>query len=129
MQEKKEEEISSLYKDVCVQETTEFVKNFSSTKLNLSFENYMQNGLTSEKAEQNIKQYGTNQIKQSKPKKWYNYFLGSLFSTFNIILIGIAIVLFYTDVILSDIPSYANIIVILVLVLVSTLLEFVQEYN
>ena len=38
-------------------------------------------------------------------------------------------VLFYTDVILPQTPSYANIIVILVLVMTSTLLEFVQEFK
>lgn len=38
-------------------------------------------------------------------------------------------VLIYTDVILPQTPSYANIIVILVLVIASTLLEFIQEYR
>lgn len=38
-------------------------------------------------------------------------------------------VLFYTDVILPPVPSYANIIVILVLVFTSTLLEFFQEFK
>ena len=37
--------------------------------------------------------------------------------------------LYYTDVILPQTPSYANIIVILVLVMASTLLEFVQEFK
>ena len=129
MQEKKEEEVSKLYKNTCTQETNEFIKDFSKNKLNIPFEKYIQKGLSTAKVEENIKKYGTNQIRQSKPKKWYNYFFGSLFSTFNVILIGIAVVLFYTDVILSETPNYANIIVICVLVLVSTLLEFVQEYN
>ena len=55
--------------------------------------------------------------------------MGSLFSKFNLILLGIVVVLFYTDVILPKVPSYANIIVILVLVMTSTLLEFVQEFK
>ena len=55
--------------------------------------------------------------------------LESLFSTFNLILLGIVLVLFYTDVILTMPPSYANIIVILVLILVSTLLEFFEVYR
>ena len=45
------------------------------------------------------------------------------------ILLGIVLVLFYTDVILPQVPSYANIIVILVLVFTSTLLEFFQEFK
>ena len=68
-------------------------------------------------------------MKQKKPKKWYNYFFESLFSTFNLILLGIALVLFYTDVILTNPPSYANISVILILILVSTFLEFFEVYR
>ena len=42
---------------------------------------------------------------------------------------GISLVLIYTDIILPETPSYANIIVILVLVIVSTLLDFIEEYR
>lgn len=107
----------NFYEDICRQEKSEFLKL------------YNENGISNEIAQENIKKYGLNEIKQSKPKKWYNYFFESLFSTFNSILIGIAFVLFYTDVILAKIPNYANIIVIAILVIVSTLLEFVLEYN
>ena len=44
-------------------------------------------------------------------------------------MLGISVVLFYTDVILSSVPSYANIIVIYVLVFASTLLEFFEEFR
>src|SRR5699024_6195722 len=73
--------------------------------------------------------YGQNVMKQKKPKQWYNYLLESLFSTFNLILLGIVVVLLYTDVIISDPPNYANIIVILILITVSTLLEFFEVYR
>ena len=65
----------------------------------------------------------------SKPKRWYNYVLESLFSPFNCILLGIVAILFYTDVYLAEKPSYANIIVIAILVSASTLLEFFEEYR
>lgn len=86
-------------------------------------------GLTSEKAQENLKNYGPNQVKQAKPKKWYNYFFSSLFSPFNSILLGISFILIYTDIILPEHPSPANIIVILLLIIVSTLLEFVEEFR
>ena len=89
----------------------------------------LNNGLTTKQANERIKQYGYNIVSKGKEKKWYNYFFGSLFSKFNLILLGIVVVLFYTDVILPQTPSYANIIVILVLVMTSTLLEFVQEFK
>ena len=87
------------------------------------------NGLTSDEANLRIEKYGPNEVKSSKPKRWYNYLLESLLSPFNCILLGIIAVLLYTDVYLPETPSYANIIVILILVTASTLLEFFEEFR
>jgi len=87
------------------------------------------NGLTEEQVIKLKAKYGLNQIKQAKQKKWYNFLFESLFSPFNLILIGITIVLIYTDVYLSVEPNYANIIVIIILITVSTLLEFFEVYQ
>ena len=86
-------------------------------------------GLETEEAKEKLKNLGLNQIKQSKPKRWYNYLLSSLFSTFNSILLGIGFILVYTDIILPENPSPANIIVIIVLIIVSTLLEFFEVFR
>lgn len=86
-------------------------------------------GLSSKHAEFNLNKYGSNEIKQAKPKKWYHYFLESLFTPFNCILIGIAFILYYTDVYLPETPNYSSIIVITILVIVSTLLDFAEEYR
>lgn len=91
--------------------------------------NFKEEGLTENQALENRNKYGSNIIKQKKSKQWYNYFFESLFSSFNVILIGITLILIYTDIILSDPPSYANIIVILVLITASTLLEFFEVYR
>ena len=91
--------------------------------------NVEEGGLTDEEAEQRKHRYGENVVTQSKPKRWYHYLLRSLFTPFNSILIGIALILIYTDVYLAEVPSYANIIVILVLVAVSTFLDFFSEYR
>ncbi len=87
------------------------------------------NGLSMSEVEEAKAKYGLNQIKQAKPKKWYNFLLASLFSPFNGILMGIILILIYTDIILLDQPSYANIIVILILIITSTLLEFFEEFR
>ena len=34
-------------------------------------------GISEETAEERLEKYGLNEIKQAKPKKWYNYFLQS----------------------------------------------------
>ena len=83
-------------------------------------------GLTKQQVAENRAKYGLNILKQKKPKEWYNYLLESLLSPFNLILLGITLVLIYTDVILTNPPSYANIIVILILITVSTLIEFFE---
>lgn len=88
-----------------------------------------ENGLETEEAKEKLKNLGLNQIKQSKSKKWYNYLLSSLFSTFNSILLGIGFILIYTDIILPEKPSSANIIVIIALIIVSTLLEFFEVFR
>lgn len=86
-------------------------------------------GITNEEAEAKLQKLGPNEIRQAKPKRWYNYFWESLVTPFNCILIGIALILSYTDVYLAEKPSYANIIVIEILVIASTLLDFFEEFR
>ena len=120
MQEKTEDnKILKMYGEECTLSKNDFIKRY---KIN-------ENGLSSKDAEEKIHNLGYNEIKQGKPKKWYNYFFSSLFSPFNSILMGIVVILIYTDVLLPETPSYANIIVIIVLVLASTFLEFFEEYR
>ncbi len=118
-QELEDVDVKSQYGESCILNVDEVVK-----KYNIDI-----NGLNETEVLENTKKYGKNEIKQSKPKKWYNYFIASLLSPFNIILLGITLILFYTDIILPEIPNPTNIIVIFVLVFVSTFLEFFEEYK
>lgn len=120
MQEREDIQINKEYGQAALLEKDEFKKQFYVNE---------EIGLTKDKVLENTKKYGVNEIKGSKPKKWYHYFFESLFSPFNCILMGIIIVLLYTDVYLPEVPSYANIIVITVLIVASTLLEFFEEYR
>ena len=120
MKNKKENiNINEMYRDDSIISKEEFIKKY----------NVKEEGLTTAKAEENFEKYGPNEIKQAKPKKWYNYFLESMLTPFNCILLAISIILVYTDVYLAEVPSYANIIVILILVTVSTLLDFFESYR
>ena len=103
----------------CIESVEDFVKE----------NNINVNGLSSKKAQEQIEKYGLNEVSQSKPKKWYNYLFQSLFTPFNLILLGIILVLIYTDIVLTDPPNYANIIVITILILISTLLDFFEVYK
>ena len=111
--------VSKLYGEECLLSRDEFMKKY---KIN-------ENGLSRSEAADRLKQLGPNVIKQAKPKRWYHYFFESLFTPFNIILLGITLLLCYTDVILPETPSYANIIVIAILVIASTLLDFFEIYR
>ena len=116
---KDELNIKEMYGNQCTLSKEDFITQY----------NFNVNGLSTQKAQELLMQNGKNQVSQSKPKKWYNYLFESLFSPFNTILLGISLVLLYTDVIIPETPSYANIIAILVLVLTSTLLEFFEEFR
>lgn len=116
---KEDVNIRKIYGEDCTLSKEDFLKKY---KVN-------ENGLSSSEADIRLKNLGLNEIKQAKPKKWYNYFLGSLFTPFNSILLGIVFILIYTDIYLPENPSYANIIVIAILVTASTLLDFFEEYR
>lgn len=69
--------IEKLYGKQCILPKEDFIKEY----------HVKVNGLSSSEAENKIHKYGLNEIRQSKPRKWYHYFLESLFSPFNSILI------------------------------------------
>lgn len=117
--QKEDLNIRDMYGSQCILSKDDFLSKY----------NFDENGLSSQQAQEMTAKNGVNQVSQSKPKKWYNYFFESLFSSFNTILLGISLVLLYTDVVIPETPSYANIIVILVLVIASTLLEFFEEFR
>ena len=116
---KEDVNVSKMYGEECTLPRDDFIEKYKVDE----------NGLSSEKASELIKNLGLNEIRQAKPKKWYNYFWESLVSPFNCILLGIVCVLIYTDIYLAETPSYANIIVIAILVTASTLLDFFEEYR
>lgn len=113
-------DFKSMYGEATILKTADIINE---KKINL------EKGLSTKQVKEKIEKNGYNIISKSKEKRWYNYFFESLFSKFNLILLGIVVVLFYTDVILAEKPSYANIIVIVVLVLTSTFLEFFEEFK
>ena len=116
---KEDVNISKLYAQECLLSKENFIKKYK----------IKETGLSSSEADYKLKQLGPNIIRQAKPKRWYHYFFESLFTPFNIILLGITLLLCYTDIILPETPSYANIIVIAILITASTLLDFFEIYR
>ena len=116
---KEDFDVAKAYADECLLPKDEFIKKY----------HVKTDGLSSQEASDKISKYGLNEVSQNKPKKWYHYFFESLFSPFNSILLGIVLILIYTDVILPEAPSYANITVIGILIIASTLLDFIEEFR
>ena len=87
----KEEQINikEIYGKESILQVSDFIKN-----KNIDIES----GLTQKQVQESHQTYGNNEMKKSKPKKWYHYLWESLISPFNLILLGISLVLFYTDV-------------------------------
>lgn len=74
---KEDVNVKKLYGKECTLSKEDFIQNY----------NIKINGLSSDEANENLNKYGLNEIKQNKPKKWYNYLFESLFSPFNTILL------------------------------------------
>ena len=119
VKENEEVNINKLYGEDCLLPKDKFIETH----------NIKNEGLTTDEISSYTHKYGSNEIKQARPRKWYHYFLDSLLSPFNVILLGIIVLLCYTDIYLPEEPSYANIIVIVILVIASTLLDFFEEYR
>ena len=118
--DKKEDvNINKIYGHLCKMSKEEFISKYK----------IKENGLQTSEVEEKLHKFGYNEVTQTKPKRWYHYLFKSLFTPFNSILLGIALVLSYTDIYLAKDPNYANIIVILVLVAVSTFLDFFSEFR
>ncbi len=103
--------------------------NSSSVEEFLQKNQFSLSGLSQEEIAKRQERYGKNQMKQVKEKKWYHYLWQSFFSPFNLILLGIAFVLLYIDIILPETPSYANLVVVIALIVISTFLEFFEVFK
>lgn len=74
---KDEVNVSKLYGSEATLSKDDFIQKYKVTD----------NGLSSNEAEERLRNLGLNEMKQAKPKKWYHYFLESLFTPFNCILL------------------------------------------
>lgn len=86
-------------------------------------------GLSTTEAEQRLAQHGENVIRQRAQKPIVLRFLRSMLSAFNIVLLIIAVISFVTNVVGAPVNQrdYSTFIIIIVLVLTSTILSFIQN--
>jgi Mg2+-importing ATPase len=92
----------------------------------LDFYKTRQDGLTSEEVEAAREAHGSNVITDDYKDTVWSRLFDALINPFNIILLVIAIITFVTDILLPAEKDYLTFIIILLLVLVSSLISFVQ---
>ena len=87
------------------------------------------NGLSHSEVEMRMVKFGRNEVTHEKEVSWIIELLKALVNPFNIVLIILAVVSIFTDVIIpkAEDRSFIAIIVIFAMVTVSTLLQFFQE--
>ena len=84
-------------------------------------------GHESDEIEQLLERYGKNEIDYGNSQPWFVRLLLSFANPFSLVLLLVAAVSFTTEVLLSDEPSWATVIIILALVGISGVMQFVQE--
>jgi Mg2+-importing ATPase len=86
-----------------------------------------QKGLSQEDAENRQDEFGKNVITAGNKNTTLHRLLEAAINPFNIILLLIATITYFTDVVLSSRPDYLTVTIILSLVLLSSLVAFVQS--
>ncbi len=86
-----------------------------------------QQGLTAPQAAQRQEEIGKNVISAGKGHSALHRLREAVVNPFNIVLLAIAVITYFTDVVASSKPDYLTIIIILALVFISSLVAFVQS--
>lgn len=84
-------------------------------------------GLTEEQVEELQKTYGINEIDYGKSHPWFVRLLLSFINPFSLVLILVAVVSIFTEVMLVKDKSWATPVVIFVLISISGILQLIQE--
>ncbi|MBQ1878476.1 MAG: magnesium-translocating P-type ATPase, partial [Erysipelotrichaceae bacterium] len=84
-------------------------------------------GLSNEQVAANTEKYGKNIINQGNENTLIIRLKESIINPFNVVLLAVAGVTYFTDVILTDSPSYATFAMLLIIVAISSAVSFVQS--
>ena len=85
------------------------------------------NGLSLEEAEERLKYYGKNIIDIKEKNQVFKRLVKAVINPFNLALILVAVLTLVTDVVFAEKPSFATFITLLLIILVSATISFVEE--
>lgn len=84
-------------------------------------------GLTAEQVEEKHEQFGRNVITTGKKNTMLHRFREAVVNPFNIVLLAIAVITLFTDVIYSSKPDFTTVGIIIALVLIGSFVAFIQN--
>ena len=87
----------------------------------------LHSGLTDEQAEERLEEFGENVIASGEQSSLLSRLAEAFINPFNIVLFLVAAITFVTDVMLSARPDWATVFDIIGLVLVSSIISFIQS--
>lgn len=93
--------------------------------------NSSKNGLSEKEAINRLDSYGPNEITYKKKNPWYVYLLKSFLDPFVLILVVIVVISYFTDILFapSGEDSWITISIISIMIIISVILKFFQEYK
>ncbi|MBQ1534355.1 MAG: magnesium-translocating P-type ATPase [Erysipelotrichaceae bacterium] len=83
-------------------------------------------GLSQEQIEERSEKYGPNVISTGNENSIFTRLKEAIINPFNIVLLAVVAVSYFTDVVLADTPSYATIVMLIIIVFISSATSFVQ---
>ncbi|WP_432205114.1 magnesium-translocating P-type ATPase [Cetobacterium somerae] len=88
-------------------------------------------GIKNTEAKERLEKFGPNEISKEKVIPWYIQLLMAFLNPFNFILGTLAFVSLFTDVIFAKETdrSWVSILLIITMILISSLIKFIQEYR
>ena len=109
-------------------ESEKLLRNFAFLDLNDLYDHFSVSGsgLTAKQAEQLQEEYGKNIITTGQSNTTLHRLVNAVVNPFNIVLLIIAVITLFTDVIYSQQPDYVTVCIILFLVIISSLVAFIQ---
>ena len=88
--------------------------------------NTRKTGLNQIEADERLEEYGKNIIDTQNSNNLFERLKEAIINPFNIVLIVVAIITYITDVIIAETPSYATFVMLVIIVILSAIISFIQ---
>ncbi len=110
--------------DTVEEKLTDFSKKSAADVF--AFFDVSNDGLSGEQIEAGKEKYGPNIIKTGNENSIFTRLRDAIINPFNLVLLAVVVVSYFTDVVLADDPSYATIVMLIIIVAISSITSFVQ---